>query len=118
VAGLYDLAAPEAAKTGEAADGIDRIEPDPATPYGRALARARAAHGPRAYPGSPWIARALLRPQDRLTLMELHPAEYAALRAAMGGARRSIGGTGSRGCWRWRRGRRARGWCWSIRPTR
>ncbi len=31
------------------------------------------------------IARALLRPQDRITLMELHPAEHAALRAALGG---------------------------------
>ena len=79
--GLYDLASPETAKTGEAAVGIARLTPDPATPYGRALAAVRAAHGQAAYPGSPLIARALLRPQDRLTLMELHPAEHAALAA-------------------------------------
>ena len=83
--GLYDLAAPEALKTGEAARGIGRVAPDPATPFGRALAAARAAHGPDAYPGSPLIARTLLRPQDRLTLMELHPAEHRALRAALAG---------------------------------
>jgi 23S rRNA (adenine2030-N6)-methyltransferase len=77
--GLYDLAAPEAAKTGEAAQGIGRIAPDPSTPFGRALASARAEFGPDAYPGSPLVARALLRPQDRLVLMELHPAEHAAL---------------------------------------
>jgi 23S rRNA (adenine2030-N6)-methyltransferase len=83
--GLYDLAAPEAAKTGEAAQGIGRLVPDPATPFGRALAAVRAAAGPSAYPGSPMIARSLLRPQDRLVLMELHPAEHAALAAALAG---------------------------------
>jgi 23S rRNA (adenine2030-N6)-methyltransferase len=84
--GLYDLGGAEALKTGEAAAGVERIAPDPASPYGRALAAARTAAGPRAYPGSPLIARTLLRPQDRITLMELHPAEHAALRAAMAGA--------------------------------
>ena len=84
--GLYDLAAPEALKTGEAAQGIGRIRPDPATPYGRALAAVRAAAGPTAYPGSPLVARALLRPQDRMTLMELHPAEHAGLVDAMAGS--------------------------------
>ena len=77
--GLYDLASPEALKTGEAAQGIARIDPDPATPFGRALAAVRAEAGRTAYPGSPLVAQALLRPQDRLTLMELHPAEHAAL---------------------------------------
>jgi 23S rRNA (adenine2030-N6)-methyltransferase len=83
--GLYDLAAPEAAKTGEAAAGIARLAPDPATAFGRALAAVRAAHGPAAYPGSPLIARTLTRPQDRLLLAELHPAEHAALRAGLAG---------------------------------
>ncbi|GMG85058.1 23S rRNA (adenine(2030)-N(6))-methyltransferase RlmJ [Paralimibaculum aggregatum] len=82
--GLYDLDSAEARKTGEAAAGIGRAAP--AGPYAAALAAVRAAHGPRAYPGSPAIARALLRPQDRLTLCELHPAEHAALGRALGGA--------------------------------
>ena len=83
--GLYDLAAPEALKTGEAAAGIARIAPDPATRFGRALAEVRAAHGPSAYPGSPLLARRLLRPQDRLVLCELHPAEHAGLVRALAG---------------------------------
>ena len=84
--GLYDLASPEALKTGEAAQGIARFDPDPATPFGRALAAVRDVAGSTAYPGSPRVAQALLRPQDRLTLMELHPAEHAALARAVPGA--------------------------------
>ena len=84
--GLYDLGAPEALKTGEAARGIGRIEPDPATAFGTALAAVRARHGAAAYPGSPLLARQILRPQDRLVLMELHPAEHAGLRDALRGA--------------------------------
>lgn len=83
--GIYDLAAPEALKTGEAARGIDRIAPDPSTPYGAVLARIRERYGPRSYPGSPVIARMLMRDVDRLELMELHPAEHAALDAALAG---------------------------------
>lgn len=83
--GLYDLNAPEALKTGEAAQGIDRLERHfaPAHPYARVLARVRADHGARAYPGSPMIAAMLLRGTDTIHLAERHPAEYAALCAAM-----------------------------------
>jgi 23S rRNA (adenine2030-N6)-methyltransferase len=81
--GLYDLSAPEAIKTGEAALGIGRGALPPGS-YADAVAATRAAHGPDAYPGSPFLARHLLRPQDRLVLMELHPAEYRALRSAFG----------------------------------
>lgn len=90
--GLYDLAAPEAARTGEAAAGVQRLLPrlPPAHPYARAVAACRARHGPDAYPGSPLIAAALLRPADRLHLAELHPAEHAALVAAMGWRRADI----------------------------
>jgi len=44
---------------------------------------------PRFYPGSPAMVQALARPQDRLALCELHPAERDALAAAMAGARRA-----------------------------
>ncbi|MFN0113147.1 MAG: 23S rRNA (adenine(2030)-N(6))-methyltransferase RlmJ [Paracoccaceae bacterium] len=85
--GLYDLAAPEAAKTGEAAGGIVRALAEgwfpPGHPYLAALARVRAAHGPTAYPGSPLLAAELLRPEDRMVLAELHPQEHAALTHAM-----------------------------------
>jgi 23S rRNA (adenine2030-N6)-methyltransferase len=83
--GLYDLGSAEALKTGEAAQGIGRLVPDPTTAFGQALAAVRAAEGPAAYPGSPLLARRLLRPQDRLVLMELHPAEHAGLAAALAG---------------------------------
>jgi 23S rRNA (adenine2030-N6)-methyltransferase len=85
--GLYDLRAPEALKTAEAAAGIDRVlsrfAPD--HPYVRAIAAVRAAHGDRAYPGSPLIAGALLRAGDRVALAELHPREYPALWQVMQG---------------------------------
>ncbi|OAM87353.1 23S rRNA (adenine(2030)-N(6))-methyltransferase RlmJ [Termitidicoccus mucosus] len=42
----------------------------------------------RFYPGSPALARLLLRPQDRMALCEKHPAEFAALREQLGRARR------------------------------
>jgi 23S rRNA (adenine2030-N6)-methyltransferase len=82
---LYDLAGPESAKTGEAKAGIGRMEGwFPADhPLSRALAAARVAAGPTAYPGSPFLATALLRPTDRIVLAERHPQEVAALRAAL-----------------------------------
>ncbi len=79
---VYDLSGPEATKTGEAARGIGRLEPGEG-PFWQALAECRARFGAGSYPGSPMIARALLRPQDRLHLCELHPAEHAALKAAL-----------------------------------
>lgn len=84
---LYDLSGTEATKTGEAAQGIRRAEPwfAPDHPYRRALEAARARGGSAAYPGSPLIARTLLRPDDSLTLAELHPQEEAALRTALPG---------------------------------
>lgn len=83
--GLYDLGGPEAEKTGEARAGALALEPAPG-PWAEALAATRAAHGPNAYPGSPLIAEALLRPGDRRILCELHPAEHDALRRAARGA--------------------------------
>lgn len=86
--GLYDLGAPEALKTGEAAAGIARAADlfAPGHPYRRALAATQAAHGLSAYPGSPLIAAHLLRAgHDRITLAELHPAEHDALGRAMAG---------------------------------
>lgn len=84
--GLYDLTAPEAARTGEAVAGIgriaDSIEPD--HPYAARLAQTHARFGPSAYPGSPLIAALSLRPTDRIHLAELHPAEYQALKQTLG----------------------------------
>lgn len=77
---LYDLESVEARKTGEAAQGIRKVQSWFATdhPYSKVLAASAPA-----YPGSPSIAAQLLRDDDTLTLAELHPAEAEALRTAM-----------------------------------
>ena len=86
--GLYDLAGEQAGKTGEWQAGIGRLaDAEPATDGLRRyldLVRSFNRAGPLAtYPGSPALALRLLRPADRLVLVEAHPAEHAALRAAL-----------------------------------
>ena len=83
--GLYDLDGPEARKTGEAAEGIALADLGD-EPFADILALCRAHAGPSAYPGSPWVAAAMLRDQDEMHLMELHPAEHAALCDVLPGA--------------------------------
>ena len=74
----------EAARTGEAAEGIGRLSGLQAGQPALAayLDLVRAA-GPSAYPGSPLIAARLLRPQDRLLAVEKHPEDATALAAAL-----------------------------------
>jgi 23S rRNA (adenine2030-N6)-methyltransferase len=50
--------------------------------------RSIEERGPRYYPGSPAIARQLLRMRDRMVLMELHNTEIALLRKNFAGDRR------------------------------
>ncbi len=89
--GLYDLAADEARRTGERADGIDRLVASPAwddpllAGYRAAVEATRARFGENAYPGSPLIARHLLRRQDRLSAYELHPVDAEALAGVFAG---------------------------------
>jgi 23S rRNA (adenine2030-N6)-methyltransferase len=81
-AGLYDLASEEAQRGGEWRDGIGRLlqaelPQDIALllkPYLDIVRAFNAAAEPKLYPGSPLIARALLRPQDRLVACELEPS--------------------------------------------
>ena len=88
-AGLYDLSGDEAARSGEAAGGIDRLMartdvPPALAGYLDVVRRVRADHGPAAYPGSPLLAALLARPGDRLVAVERHPGQAALLRAALG----------------------------------
>jgi 23S rRNA (adenine2030-N6)-methyltransferase len=86
-AGVYDLTAVEAGKTGEWRDGIARllsakINPDIRqllAPYLDAVAACNPPERLTTYPGSPAIARSLLRRQDRLIACELEPRAAAAL---------------------------------------
>lgn len=82
---LYDLADPYAVKTGEAAQGIQKVAAwfPPEHPYTKVLDTTRVTHGGQSYPGSPQIAAQLLRPGDQIHLAELHPQEHAALDFAM-----------------------------------
>lgn len=82
---LYNLADAEALKTGEAAQGIEKVAKwfSPDHPYARVLNEIRASDGDTAYPGSPLIAASLLRRTDTIHLAELHPREHAALTSAM-----------------------------------
>jgi len=48
-------------------------------------AKAETAAALRYYPGSPWIARHMLRKQDRLTAIELHERDYEKLKQRFGG---------------------------------
>lgn len=89
-AGHYDLAGTEASKTGEWRDGIARLfEAElPSTaanllaPY---LEIVRAMNGAelRYYPGSPLIARQLMRPGDVLIANELNVPDYTRLKAEL-----------------------------------
>jgi len=82
-AGRYDLTADEARRSGEWLTGIARLmqarfSENAATLIKPYLDIVRAFNpNPAtlsAYPGSPLIARALLRPQDRLTACEVEPS--------------------------------------------
>lgn len=98
--GAYDLSlaarGDSLARTPEWPDGVGRVlEAATLSPtleaYRQLVLAARRPDSPYAlpgtawYPGSPWIARQLARPQDRLALCELHPEEHDALDALCGG---------------------------------
>ena len=91
--GLYDLEGDQAEKTGEWVDGIGRLLATPlkpavadlAAPYLDAIAAQNPEGGTRFYPGSPLITRHLLREQDRLFALELHPEDAALLRENFAG---------------------------------
>jgi len=101
-AGRYDLSGDEARRSPEWREGIARVlmarPPAPVgeflRPYLQAVGPHDAEGRPVAYPGSPAIAQALMRPQDRIALCEANPDEREALVAALGRDRRlSIVGT-------------------------
>jgi 23S rRNA (adenine2030-N6)-methyltransferase len=79
--GAYDISTP----TADAAGGIGRLAHDPPAAcelgaYLDLLARLRGQFGQRhLYPGSPLLAVASLRPQDRAVLVELQGSEVNAL---------------------------------------
>lgn len=91
--GLYDLYGDQAERTGEWQDGILRlVESDLAPevsallmPYLDAVRARNEGDALRYYPGSPFITRHMLRQQDRLMALELHPKDVEALRENFAG---------------------------------
>lgn len=88
-AGRYALEGRMANSTREADTGAARVLAESGAPAGiqNYLAQIRGMNPPGRlthYPGSPEIARGLLRDDDRMVLCELHPADHAALAALFG----------------------------------
>ena len=94
--GIYDLTGDEACRTGEWRDGIGRLDSaavpadiaDLLAPYLGAVGPRGADGGWRSYPGSPGLAQWILRPDDRLSLCELHPVDADTLKTQLGRDRR------------------------------
>lgn len=94
-AGRYDLHEPQPGRTGEAERGIHRLLAAPDRPptlkryldIVRQFDRFLGGGGGRLrhYPGSPRLARAMLRPGDRLVACELHDRDGLALRREFAG---------------------------------
>jgi 23S rRNA (adenine2030-N6)-methyltransferase len=92
-AGLYDLSGAEASRGGEWHDGIERLmaaqfaAPVAAllAPYLEVVGALNERGRLKICPGSPAVARAWLRPQDRLIACEIEPQAMAALRQNLRG---------------------------------
>lgn len=83
-AGRYQLTSAESEKTGEYLEGIARIwaaseRPEILTPYLDIVEKLNPDGELRYYPGSPLLAKELLRSQDQLIMTELHPSDYPRL---------------------------------------
>ncbi|MEZ9232826.1 23S rRNA (adenine(2030)-N(6))-methyltransferase RlmJ [Vibrio amylolyticus] len=82
--GRYDLTHEWSEKTSEYKQGIARLWAQDNVPaemqsYLEAIKQLNNGEELRYYPGSPRVARAHLRPQDRMVLTELHPSDYPLL---------------------------------------
>ena len=76
--GLYDLNSEAAAKTLESDTGINKLlqATDPIPQLLQTFLNIVNLVGLNHYPGSPFIIKQLLRPNDRLIACELHPSDY------------------------------------------
>lgn len=89
-AGLYDLRGAEAQKVGEYKQGIALLQQAADLPEAlqHFLTRLNTIlPEAESYCGSPWLAQALTRADDKLRLFELHPADFAHLENNMRQAR-------------------------------
>ncbi|WP_371322579.1 23S rRNA (adenine(2030)-N(6))-methyltransferase RlmJ [Dechloromonas sp. ZY10] len=94
-AGRYALDSAHASKLAEYSDGIGRLWQTPDLPEIVAdyveLVRSLNPDGKlRHYPGSPWLAKQLLRDGDRLRLFEMHSTDQRLLKECFQGAGRQV----------------------------
>lgn len=82
-AGMYSLSDPYAEKTGEYKDGIAKListdVPESLLPYIELIQSLNSDNELAIYPGSPGIAKAILRRQDTANLYELHSTDHQLL---------------------------------------
>jgi 23S rRNA (adenine2030-N6)-methyltransferase len=96
-AGLTDLNGPEASRTGEWHEGIERVLSVPFStdvgtllaPYLQAVARFNPVGRLATYPGSPLLATTWLRSHDRLLACEIEPGAARALAQQLAGDARA-----------------------------
>lgn len=93
-AGRYHLSGEHAERTGEYLEGIARIWqrddiPEELAAYMDVVKALNPQGTLRYYPGSPLIARHLLREHDELNLSELHPSDFPLLRTEFSRDRRA-----------------------------
>ena len=92
-AGVYDLTGEKSTRGGEWQSGIGKLMAAPTSeavakllsPYLEVVRALNERDQLRVYPGSPALARAWLRPQDRLLACEFEPKTAAALRRNLRG---------------------------------
>ena len=94
-AGRYALDSEHAKKLGEWRDGIGRLWQRPDLPaaavdYVEQVKMLNPDGTLRHYPGSPWLARQLLRDSDRLRLFERHTTDSRLLHECFKGAGRAV----------------------------
>lgn len=86
-AAFYDLTDLQAQKTGEYQWGVEKVFQASSVPkalsgYMEQINKVNAGSGLTYYPGSPLIASQMARAEDKLAIMELHPAEYERVKHA------------------------------------
>jgi 23S rRNA (adenine2030-N6)-methyltransferase len=94
-AGIYDLDADHARKNAEFETGIGRLWartdlPELVADYVGLVRDLNPDGRPRLYPGSPWLASRLMRPDDQMRLFELHSTDAQMLRHVFTEASRHV----------------------------
>ena len=91
-AGIYQLDSAESLKTNEFKQGIQRLDAAQVDneDINHYLQLVNAYQDFNQYPGSPEIAKSMLRPQDKMILMEWHNQEIQNLKSNIGGKNISI----------------------------